>query len=135
MCDPSECEAERQVKQKGQLQREIGQAVVAGVQEQGAGVCLLRACGSALASGSRGVDSVSPGGRGWTRTNAGVRSTRRKAVLGREGLKGRHCNNQEKEGSVNISKKIKSEINRGNQIGIMHNTLPLYWGLKPWPLQ
>lgn len=56
-------------------------------------------------------------------------------MLGKEGLKGRHCNNQEKEGSVNISKKIKSEINKGNQIGITRNTLPLYWGLKPWPLQ
>lgn len=81
MCEPSECEAERQVKQKGQLQREIGQAVVAGGQEQGYGVCLLHTCGSALASGVRGVDSISPGGRGWTRTNAGVRVLEEKLYL------------------------------------------------------
>ena len=64
MCDPSECEAERQVKQKVQLQREVGQVVVAGGQEQGSEVCLLYTRGSALASGSRGVDSLSPEGPG-----------------------------------------------------------------------
>lgn len=40
MRDHSECEVERQVKPKVQLQREVWQALVARGQEQGDGVCL-----------------------------------------------------------------------------------------------
>lgn len=60
----------------------------------GCKVCLLHACASALTSGGGGVDSTGSGGQGLTRIKAGVRYTRRKAVLRRRGPQRSHFSTQ-----------------------------------------
>jgi hypothetical protein len=78
----------------GQLKREIGRKVMTDRAGAGCRVCLLHTCGSALSYGGGGVDSAGSGGQGLTRTKAGVRSTRRKAVLRRRGPQWSHFSTQ-----------------------------------------